>query len=73
MAQGGAKKTIRQLRQERGWTQQDLAQLLGVTQSTVSGWERGLKTQRPRTLLRLAALFGVRIEDIAIEQAERHS
>ncbi len=66
MAQGGTKKTIRQLRRERGWLQADVAEHLGVHRSAVSIWERGVYLPEPRTLLRLGDLFGVRVEEIAL-------
>ncbi len=65
-------KTIRQLREERGWSQELLARRLGVGQGTVSNWERGLKVPQPRTLLRLAELFDVSQEEIVVEQAGYH-
>ncbi len=65
-------KTIRQLREERSWSQELLARRLDVGQGTVSNWERGLKVPQPRTLLRLAELFGVSVEEIAVGQAEYH-
>ncbi len=69
MAQAIARKTIRQLREERDWSQEILARRLGVGQGTVSNWERGLKVPQPRTLLRLADLFGVNVEEIEVGQA----
>ena len=66
MAHGGAKKTIRQLRKERGWLQADLAEQLGVHRSAVSTWERGVYLPEPRTLLRLGDLFGVSVEEMAL-------
>ncbi len=58
-------KTIRQLREERGWTQETLARRLGVGQAAVSAWERGERLPRRRSILRLAELFGVSVEAIA--------
>ncbi len=69
MAQAVARKTIRQLREERDWSQEILARRLGVGQGTVSNWERGLKVPQSRTLLCLAELFDVSIEEIAVGQA----
>ncbi len=63
-------KTVRQLREERGWSQELLARRLGVGQGTVSNWERGLKAPQPRTLSRLAELFDVSPEEIVVEQAQ---
>ena len=72
MAQAGANKTIRQLREEQGWTQQELAQRVGASQGAVSLWEHGVRQPYRRTRLRLAELFGIRVEDIALGPAEQH-
>ena len=61
-------KTIRQLRQERGWAQLDVAVRLGVAASRVSAWERGLVMPSDGYRRRLAALFGVSRADIAAER-----
>lgn len=50
---------LRELRKERGISQEQLAEDLGVAQETVSGWERGLWIPRPRVLRRLAGYFQV--------------
>ncbi len=62
--------TFRQLRQARGWTQQDVAFQLGATQGSVSQWERGYGRPRPATQQRLADLFGVGVGQIAVGQME---
>ena len=66
------RKTIRQLRQEQGWSWADLARQLGLTQGSVADGELGLSHPRGRTLLRLAHLFGVNAEDIAPGRRTRH-
>ncbi len=66
MAHGSAKKTIRQLRQARGWTQEQVARRVGVAQGTVSQWEHGNRRPYRRNLQRLAELFGISVEDIAL-------
>ena len=65
-----SKKTIRQLREERGWTQVRLAVRLGVRSETVSDWERGVTMPRPGMQQGLAHLFGVNVTDIAFGPAE---
>ena len=64
-------KTIRQLRQERGWAQLEVVIRLGVTVSTISLWERGLRVPTLFNQNCLARLFGVRVKDIALGPAEQ--
>ena len=64
------RRTIRELREERGWTQLDLAYRLGVGPNTVSNWERGKTVPRVSELRRLAALFGVCSDDIILPGEE---
>ena len=64
-------KTIRQLREERGWTQLELAYKLGVTPATVSNWERGVFDPKALQLRALARAFGVSMDDIALSEGEK--
>ncbi len=57
-------KTIRELRDEKGWTQLELANQLGVTPSTVYNWERGRFEPRLTQLRDLARVFGIRMDEI---------
>lgn len=59
-------KTIRQLREERGWTQFDLAVKVGVTTATVYNWERGKYEPRASQFRSLAEAFGVPMEGIQL-------
>ncbi len=63
------KKTIRQLREERGWAQLDVAVQVGTSASAVHKWEHGLAVPRPKTQQALAVLFGVSVEAIAFGRA----
>lgn len=65
------KMTIRQLRQARGWTQEQPARRLGVQQAAVLQWERGYVVPRPTMQQRLADLFGVSVKDLVAAQAEQ--
>jgi transcriptional regulator with XRE-family HTH domain len=58
-------RTIRELREARGWTQLELATRLGVTPSTVYNWERGRHEPRAGQLREMARLFGVGMDDVA--------
>ncbi len=60
-------KTIRELRQERGWTQLDVAYAIGVTPVTVFNWERGRYEPKASQLRAIARHFGVSMDDIDFE------
>ena len=62
-------RTIRELRQERGWTQLELANHLGVTPATVFNWERGRHEPKASQLRAMARLFGVPMDEIDFEGA----
>jgi len=53
---------IRDLRAERGWTQQDLAGRIGVSRQTVNAIETGKYDPSLPVAFRLAAAFGLAIE-----------
>ena len=58
--------TIRQLREERGWTQLHLAIQLGVTPVTIYNWERGQSEPRVTQFRQLARHFGVSKDDLTL-------
>ena len=60
-------KTIRQLRQEHGWTQFELALRVGVQPQAVYLWESGRRVPQVPQLRTLGRLFGVCSDDIALE------
>lgn len=49
-------RDIRALRRSHGWTQADLAAMLGTDAVTVSRWERGASRPRPSAVARLREL-----------------
>ena len=51
---------VKRERLDRGWTQQDLAERLGVKQSTVAKWERDGAVYRKSTRHKLAEVFGIK-------------
>lgn len=53
-----------QLRVERGWTQQDVADLIGTSRQTVVSIEKGKYDPSLPVAFRLARLFDVPIEEI---------
>lgn len=52
------------LRAERGWSQADLAERLGVSRQTVNSLERGRYDPSLPLAFRIARTFDRRIEDI---------
>jgi transcriptional regulator with XRE-family HTH domain len=59
-------RTIKELRLAQGWTQLELAYKAGITPLTVSKWERGVSQPRVTQLRKLAELFHVSSDDIAL-------
>lgn len=55
---------IKSLRANKGMTQQDLADKLGVTVKTVNDYENGNKEPKPLFRYALAYLFGVDANEI---------
>lgn len=55
----GLRSSLRALRQEKGWTQEQLAEKLGVARSTVTQWESGWSQPRMGMVVKLSNLFGV--------------
>lgn len=53
---------LKALRQENNMLQQDLAQHLKVSKSTVSGWEVGRNQPDYDILIELSILFGVSVD-----------
>ncbi len=63
-------QTIRQLREEQGWSREGVASRLQASVRTIGGWERG-RVPPPDQQQRLADLFGVSVEAIAFGPAEQ--
>ncbi len=58
------KNTLRVLRAERRWSQQDLAECLGVSRQTVNALETGKYDPSLPLAFRIAWLFGQPVEQI---------
>jgi putative transcriptional regulator len=58
------KNKVRQLREQRGWSQGDLADALEVSRQTVSSIENERYDPSLPLAFGIAALFRLRIEDI---------
>lgn len=58
------KNRLKVLRGERSWSQQDLADQLGISRQSVNAIETGKYDPSLPLAFRIAALFGAQIEDI---------
>ena len=55
---------IRQLREERDWTQNDLAKKIDKSQKTISSWEKGRTNPKVKELHQLCDVFGCTYETL---------
>lgn len=53
---------LRRFRRERGLTQKELAQKLGLSTSTIGGYESGQRKPDIKTLVRIAELFDMSVD-----------
>ena len=58
------RNNIKQLRRAAGLTQKELAEMLGISNVTLSRWETGTKVPLLPNVIELAGLFGVTLDDI---------
>ena len=50
---------IKKLREKQGYTQTELAKMLGVTRSCVNAWEMGISVPSTQYIVELAGIFNV--------------
>lgn len=50
---------LRQLREEKGWTQAGLAEKVGLSDSSVQAWEAGKHLPRPESFNKALDLYGL--------------
>ena len=58
---------LQQLRKDRGWSQERLAEEIPISRQAVSKWESGASDPSTTNLIALAKLFGVAPEDLLRE------
>ena len=57
-------KFIKELREEKGLTQDELAKKIPISRQAISKWERGLAIPDAQTLLKLSEFFSVSVNEI---------
>jgi len=58
------RNTVRELRTERGWTQAELAEKLGVSRNSINAIETGRYEPSLTLAIRIARMFGLSVERI---------
>lgn len=66
-------KTLARLREEKGLSQKEVAEELGVTRQAVSGWESGRTRPSVEKLVAVCRLYGVPVEELCREGMEEAS
>ena len=62
---------IVELRKENGWSQEELAEQLGVSRQAVSKWEGGAPIPDLDNIVRLSGVFGVSTDYLLKDEIER--
>lgn len=62
---GSLGKRVRELRQRRGWSQQALAERVGVQQKQISSYERDVNIPSGEIFIKLATAFGISLDYLA--------
>ena len=58
------------VRYERGWSQSQLAEKIGVSRETISLWERGITEPYPHYVRQLCELFGETADELDLHKQE---
>lgn len=62
-------ETIKSIRLSKNWTQKQLADRMGVTQSWVGMYESGQRRPKMDTLVKIADALGVQLQDLLQDEA----
>ncbi len=62
---------VRDVRRQRGWTQDEFARRVGVSRSAVAQWETGRAGQVTGNLTRIAEVLGVGVEYLTFGHDKR--
>ena len=57
-------RRLKQLREQRGWTQVDVSRMMGVRRTSVANYEQGVSFPSVPALDKLARIFGVTIDSL---------
>ena len=57
-------KRIRDLREDKDWTQQKIADMLFINRRTYAAYENGVNSMTPETLIKIAGIHNVSVDYI---------
>lgn len=60
-------QNLRYLREQKGFNQKELSDVLGMSQAAIGNWESGSRTPEIETIIELAKLFDVTIDEIVLK------
>lgn len=63
---------IKQLRQVKTWTQEELANQIGVKQKQISSYERGSSNPTTDVLIKIAKAFDVSLDYLAFDEGAQN-
>lgn len=55
---------LTELRRQKGWSQEELGEMLGVTRQTISKWELGSTTPEMEKLAAISEIFGISTDEL---------
>lgn len=55
-------KRIRDLREDKDWTQQEIADILFINRRTYAAYENGVNSMTPETLIKLSKIHNVSVD-----------
>lgn len=62
---------LKRLRQEKNWSQEKLAEEIGVKRLAINKYESGQTKPSAETLQRISEVFGVSIDYLLVEESEK--
>jgi transcriptional regulator with XRE-family HTH domain len=60
-------KNLKALRKSKGWTQDEMLSVCGITRSTWSNYETGQTQPDVETIVKISGIFGVSIDDLILK------
>lgn len=64
---------LKEIREDKGFTQSDLAELLNLSRSTITSYENNINEPSFQILIKIADVFGVSIDYLLGRTPEKHN